>query len=86
MTRFFTFILAVMMMAGVFNVALAQQARFFNFGYRSSGPIPRTVVSFQSNYAPGTIFIDTSERRLYLVIGQSQAIRYGIGVGRDGLG
>ncbi|MBN9583050.1 MAG: L,D-transpeptidase family protein [Afipia sp.] len=49
-----------------------------------SGPIPRTVVNFQSNYAPGTIVVDTRERRLYLVTGDGQAIRYGIGVGRDG--
>lgn len=49
-----------------------------------SGPIPRTVVSLQSNYAPGTIIVDTRERRLYLVTANGQAIRYGIGVGRDG--
>lgn len=49
-----------------------------------SGPIPRTVVNFHSNYAPGTIVVDTRERRLYLVTGDGQAIRYGIGVGRDG--
>lgn len=49
-----------------------------------SGPVARTVVNFQSNYAPGTIVIDTRERRLYLVTAEGQAIRYGIGVGRDG--
>src|SRR5258705_10846580 len=93
MTRFSTFILAVVMISGGVSFAFAQQAQpryvvspfapFFNFGNRSSGPIPRTVVDFQSSYAPGTIFIDTTERRLYLVTGRSQAIRYGIGVGRD---
>src|SRR5712672_2037078 len=96
MTRFSTFILAVVMISGGVSFAFAQQAQpryvvspfapFFNFGNRSSGPIPRTVVDFQSSYAPGTIFIDTTERRLYLVTGRSQAIRYGIGVGRDGYG
>ena len=61
-------------------------ANFFSgFGAGSgSGPIPRTVVGFQSNYAPGTIIVNTSERRLYLVQGNGQALRYGIGVGRDG--
>jgi lipoprotein-anchoring transpeptidase ErfK/SrfK len=93
MTRF---ILAVVMISGGVSFAFAQQAQpryvvspfapFFNFGNRSSGPIPRTVVDFQSSYAPGTIFIDTTERRLYLVTGRSQVIRYGIGVGRDGYG
>jgi lipoprotein-anchoring transpeptidase ErfK/SrfK len=48
------------------------------------GPISRTVVSFASNYSPGTIYINTAERRLYLVLSNSQALRYGIGVGRDG--
>jgi lipoprotein-anchoring transpeptidase ErfK/SrfK len=41
-------------------------------------------VSFDGRYAPGTIFINTAERRLYLVLGNGQALRYGIGVGRDG--
>jgi lipoprotein-anchoring transpeptidase ErfK/SrfK len=55
-----------------------------NFGFGGAGPIPRDTVSFSGRYAPGTIFIDTAERRLYLVLGNGQALRYGIGVGRDG--
>jgi lipoprotein-anchoring transpeptidase ErfK/SrfK len=55
-----------------------------NFSVGGSSPIPRTTVSFASNYAPGTILIDTAERRLYLVLPNGQALRYGIGVGRDG--
>jgi lipoprotein-anchoring transpeptidase ErfK/SrfK len=92
MTRFSTFFLAVVTVASGTTFASAQQERyvvnprFFYFGESRSGPIPRTLVSFQSNYTPGTIYIDTSERRLYLVTGQGQAIRYGIGVGRDGFG
>jgi lipoprotein-anchoring transpeptidase ErfK/SrfK len=58
---------------------------FFRPGMPSgSSPIPRTTVSFAGGYAPGTIYISTAERRLYLVLGNGQAIRYGIGVGRDG--
>ena len=53
-----------------------------NFG--ASSPIPRTTVSYPDQYKPGTIIINTPERRLYLVTGNGQAIRYGIGVGRDG--
>ena len=53
-------------------------------GGGGSGPIPRTTVNFPENYAPGTIIVDTAERRLYLVLGNGQALRYGIGVGRDG--
>ena len=55
-------------------------------GYSGSGagPIPRTTVNFEGNYAPGTIIVDTKERRLYLVQDGGRALRYGIGVGRDG--
>lgn len=42
------------------------------------------LVFFRSNEAPGTIVIHTDERFLYLVQGNDRAIRYGIGVGRDG--
>jgi lipoprotein-anchoring transpeptidase ErfK/SrfK len=55
-----------------------------SFGLGGSSPIPRATVSFSGNYAPGTILIDTAERRLYLVLPNGQALRYGIGVGRDG--
>jgi lipoprotein-anchoring transpeptidase ErfK/SrfK len=49
-----------------------------------ASPIPREVVSAPGRLAPGTIYINTAERRLYLVLGNGQALRYGIGVGRDG--
>jgi lipoprotein-anchoring transpeptidase ErfK/SrfK len=41
-------------------------------------------VFFRTNEPPGTIVIHTDERFLYLVQGDGRAIRYGIGVGRDG--
>lgn len=44
----------------------------------------RAVVSFSSNEAPGTIIIDTANTTLYYVLGQGRAIRYGVGVGREG--
>ena len=49
-----------------------------------ASPIPRETVSYSGNYAPGTIVVSTSERRLYLVLPDHQALRYGIGVGRPG--
>ncbi len=55
-----------------------------NFSAGGSSPIPRQTVNFASQYAPGTILINTAERRLYLVLPNGQALRYGIGVGRDG--
>ena len=57
---------------------------FFGMGGGGSGPIPRQVVSYPAKLAPGTIVINTSERRLYLMMGDGRALRYGIGVGRDG--
>jgi len=55
-----------------------------NFFGGGAGPIPRQTVMYPANYAPGTIVINTAERRLYLVLGGGEALRYGIGVGRDG--
>jgi lipoprotein-anchoring transpeptidase ErfK/SrfK len=49
-----------------------------------ASPVPRRVVSFNGRYAPGTIVISTGERRLYLVLGNGEALQYGIGVGRPG--
>jgi len=63
-----------------------QQLFGFSNTYTGSGagPIPRTTVNFEGNYPPGTIIVDTKERRLYLVQDGGRALRYGIGVGRDG--
>lgn len=46
--------------------------------------IPREIVSFAGDFAKGTIIVNTEERRLYLVLGDGKAMRYGIGVGRPG--
>ncbi|WP_298253242.1 L,D-transpeptidase [Bradyrhizobium sp.] len=51
-----------------------------------SSPIPRERVSAPIALPPGSIYISTSERRLYLILGHGEALRYGIGVGRDGFG
>ncbi|NOJ46812.1 L,D-transpeptidase [Bradyrhizobium archetypum] len=44
----------------------------------------RAVVAFGTAEAPGTIIIDTGNTTLYYVLGQGRAIRYGVGVGREG--
>ncbi|MGI8526527.1 MAG: L,D-transpeptidase, partial [Pseudolabrys sp.] len=44
----------------------------------------RQLVFYRSTEPPGTIIVQTSERYLYLVQGNGRALRYGIGVGRDG--
>ena len=51
---------------------------------KRGSPIKREIVSYSAQYAPGSIIVETSERRLYFVLGDGKAVRYGIGVGRDG--
>ena len=93
MTRLFACWIAALTVLGGVGQAQAQEMDMrslftgapnqFSSGGRSS-PIPRTTVSYAGNYAPGTVIVDTAERRLYLVLANGQALRYGIGVGRDG--
>jgi lipoprotein-anchoring transpeptidase ErfK/SrfK len=53
-----------------------------------SAPLPerfqRQTVAYNTSEAPGTVIIDTPNTYLYYVLGGGKAIRYGIGVGRDG--
>jgi lipoprotein-anchoring transpeptidase ErfK/SrfK len=44
----------------------------------------RQIVDYRTNEAPGTIVIDTPNTYLYFVLGNGRALRYGIGVGREG--
>jgi lipoprotein-anchoring transpeptidase ErfK/SrfK len=57
-------------------------------GTGSTGAVParlqRAVVGLDTREAPGTIIIDTGNTALYYVLGQGRAIRYGVGVGREG--
>jgi lipoprotein-anchoring transpeptidase ErfK/SrfK len=98
MIRVFAFLVAAAAVLAGVDMAQAQDSQgFFDMrdmfgggpGFRGgggggSGPISRSTVNFSGPYAPGTIYINTAERRLYLVLGNGQALRYGIGVGRDG--
>ena len=45
---------------------------------------PRETVAYDGDYPPGTIVVSTEERRLYFVLPDHQALRYGVGVGRPG--
>ncbi|ETR76771.1 hypothetical protein X566_03380 [Afipia sp. P52-10] len=63
---------------------LSKRYQFFGGGSSSQGPVQRTTVNVAGNYKPGSILVNTAERRLYFMLGNGQAIRYGIGVGRDG--
>ncbi|MGY4501055.1 lipoprotein-anchoring transpeptidase ErfK/SrfK [Bradyrhizobium sp. GM24.11] len=94
MTRFFAAQMTAiaLLLAGAADASAAGMMDFTgtsstsSTGYLGGGasPIPRTTVMYNGNYAPGTIVVNTAERRLYLVLQNGQALRYGIGVGRDG--
>ena len=47
-------------------------------------PFQRQVVSYPGNDPAGTVIIDTAHTFLYLTLGGGKALRYGIGVGREG--
>ena len=45
----------------------------------------RQEVVYPTKHKPGTVIVDTPARRLYFILGNDRAIRYGVGVGRAGL-
>ncbi len=44
----------------------------------------RQEVAYETSQPAGTIVVDTPARRLYYVLGEGRAMRYGVGVGRNG--
>jgi lipoprotein-anchoring transpeptidase ErfK/SrfK len=71
------------------NMMLAPvQPALTDEGDGSSTVVPerlrRAVVAFDSRETPGTVIIDTGNTALYFVLGQGRAVRYGVGVGREG--
>ncbi len=53
-------------------------------GHQARADLRRRVVHYPTNEAPGTIIVDTPNTYLYYVLPGGQAIRYGVGVGREG--
>jgi lipoprotein-anchoring transpeptidase ErfK/SrfK len=53
-------------------------------GRAAATPIPRQTVDYAGPHRPGTIVVNTAERRLYLVMENGKALKYGVGVGRPG--
>ena len=72
--------------ARIFNpdTALWEEASVALTRNKRGSPIKREVVSYETKLKPGSIIVETSERRLYFVLPEGKAVRYGIGVGRDG--
>jgi lipoprotein-anchoring transpeptidase ErfK/SrfK len=60
----------------------------FRIGHRTGHSVnhmfDRQLVSFPTSERSGTIIVDTGHKFLYLVLGDSRALRYGIGTARDG--
>jgi len=56
----------------------------FADGRPLASAVPRETVAYNGPYGPGTILISTPERRLYYILPNKQAIKYGVGVGRPG--
>jgi len=53
-------------------------------GNQVRADLRRATVDYPTNEAPGTVIVDTQNTYLYYVLGGGKAIRYGIGVGREG--
>jgi lipoprotein-anchoring transpeptidase ErfK/SrfK len=53
-------------------------------GNQARADLQRRVVDYPSSEAPGTIIVDTPNTYLYYVLPGGKAIRYGVGVGREG--
>jgi lipoprotein-anchoring transpeptidase ErfK/SrfK len=56
-----------------------------DYNIESSDPrLAMQTVPFTRDLAPGSVLVKTSERKLYYVLPDGQALRYSVGVGRDG--
>ena len=86
-------ILVALVIGGCSSIPGASYSTYGASGYQQTAPararpaVParyqRQIVDWNGDEAYGTVVIDTQQRFLYLVQGD-KAIRYGVGVGRDG--
>ncbi|MEP1934757.1 MAG: L,D-transpeptidase [Roseibium sp.] len=94
MNKFFYVMIAVLAGSLMLPVSASARAGYFDHAtnqwvtpkYHPGGksPVKRKRVRYDGPYSPGTIVIDTSERRLYHIQKNGKAMRYGVGVGKDG--
>ncbi|VAX06632.1 ErfK/YbiS/YcfS/YnhG [hydrothermal vent metagenome] len=101
-TLAFTLALGTMVGANMVSVEKASAERFYDYNTETwvkqdprkrlqqrKGParkFNRRNVSINTRETPGTIIIDTDKKFLYYVTAKNKAIRYGVGVGREGFG
>jgi lipoprotein-anchoring transpeptidase ErfK/SrfK len=89
--RFATLAAVVVAASAFATQASANPFAWLGLGYASTdngnqvrADLRRATVDYPTNEAPGTIIVDTQNTYLYLMLGGGKAIRYGIGVGREG--
>jgi len=61
-----------------------ENGRMLNTATTKRGRIKREDIVYDGPYGPNTIVVNTTERRLYYVYEKGKALKYGIGVGREG--
>jgi lipoprotein-anchoring transpeptidase ErfK/SrfK len=97
-SRYFAALIAAAMLLGSVGLAQAQadderqqmlgggatRKKNFNFFGFGGSDATRSTVSYRGSEMPGTIVVNTAERKLYLVQEGGNALRYSIGVGRAG--
>ena len=84
-------------LAGCANTGIGQQRLNYAAKPEEKFPLPamhldkvkpelrRQEVTYDTMHPAGTVVVDTPARRLYYVMGDGRAMRYGVGVGRQGL-
>ncbi|CUX28704.1 MAG TPA: L,D-transpeptidase [Agrobacterium sp.] len=84
-------------LAGCANTGIGQQRLNYAAKPEEKFPLPamhldkvkpelrRQEVAYDTAHPAGTVVVDTPARRLYYVMGDGRAMRYGVGVGRQGL-
>src|SRR5499433_1670686 len=89
--RFATAVAVVVAASTFATQASANPFAWLGLGYTSTdngnqvrADLRRATVNYPSNEAPGTVIVDTQNTYLYYVLSGGKAIRYGIGVGREG--
>jgi lipoprotein-anchoring transpeptidase ErfK/SrfK len=91
LSRFATAAAVVVAASAFVTDASANPFAWLGFGYvptdngnQARADLARRLVEYPGNEAPGTIIVDTANTYLYYVLPGGRAIRYGIGVGREG--
>jgi lipoprotein-anchoring transpeptidase ErfK/SrfK len=72
------------------NVRVTRNSGFQTASFSANGGLSmkktrKTVEWTETKYAPGSLVVKTPERALYFILGDGEAIRYSVGVGKEGM-